>query len=104
MQKPALEAMICSGFLCKGGGSCTDDFCSFEMLNATHYYNLLMSITEVMLHVCNSEELEDILLPVITKPSNWAKCFERRHVREIPPFLCRGCIENCNIGYRIIRH
>lgn len=80
IQKPSIVPKICSGFLCKGDGSCNDNLSSSQILNVTHYYNLVLSATEVLLFVGNSEEFETILMPAIIKQKHWPKCFERRHV------------------------
>lgn len=80
MQKLHAEPTICSGFLCKGDGSCHDDYSASLVLNNMHYYNLVLFATEVMLYVGSCEEFDDILLPVIIKQTDWSNCFERRHV------------------------
>lgn len=80
IQKPSVDPKVCSGFLCKGDDSCTDVYRAALVLNPVHYYDLVLSATEVILYVGNCEEFEDILLPVIIKQKDWAKCFERRHV------------------------
>lgn len=79
-QKPIVEARVCSGFLCKGDGSCTDDYSSSYNLEPIHYYNLVLAATEVILYVTDCEEFEDIIIPEIIKHPEWSSCFERRHV------------------------
>lgn len=80
IQKPTIAPKLCNGFLCKGDGSCNDNLSSSKILNDTHYYNLVLSATEVLLFVGNTEEFEAVLLPAIIKQKHWPKCFERRHV------------------------
>lgn len=80
IQKPIIAPKLCNGFLCKVDGSCNDNLSSSLILNVTHYYNLVLSATEVLLFVGNTEEFEAVLLPAIIKQKHWPKCFERRHV------------------------
>lgn len=80
MQKPQVKYVNCKAFLCNSDGSCKDDNTSATMLQAIHYYDLIMSSTEVLLFAGSASEITDILIPAITKQPNWSNCLERRHV------------------------
>ncbi|KAJ8940386.1 hypothetical protein NQ314_010734 [Rhamnusium bicolor] len=80
MQKTFAQDFDCGAFLCSGDGSCRNVNISSPTLNSVHYYDLILSATEVLLYVGNDDDFSDILLPIITRNRNWAKCFERRHV------------------------
>ncbi|XP_056629865.1 uncharacterized protein KIAA0825 [Diorhabda sublineata] len=80
MEKPLNKNSTCSYFLCNEEGSCGDENVVSGNLQAIHYYNLILSSTEILLFVGNKTDLMDILLPLIIEQPNWAYCLERRHV------------------------
>ncbi|XP_018570086.1 uncharacterized protein LOC108910070 [Anoplophora glabripennis] len=80
MQKKIARNSACGSFLCSEDGTCRNVNTSSSTLNEVHYYDLISSSTEVLLYMGNDDDLSDILLPIITKNHNWAKCFERRNV------------------------
>ncbi|XP_057670152.1 uncharacterized protein KIAA0825 [Diorhabda carinulata] len=80
MEKPLNKNSTCSYFLCNEEGSCGDENVVSVNLQAIHYYNLILSSTEILLFVGNKTDLMDILLPLIIEQPNWAYCLERRHV------------------------
>lgn len=77
------EESDCGSFLCNGDGTCKSSISS-SLLTSVHYYDLILSATEVLLYTGNDEEFSDILITAITKHRNWAKCFERRCVSNTP--------------------
>lgn len=72
----------CGAFLCPSDGTCKNIDTGSIYLNENHYYELILSSSDVILNVGNAEDLDNILLPLIKTNSNWAKCFERRQVRK----------------------
>lgn len=79
-KKISQDSACCGSFLCSQDGTCRNVNTSSTTLNEVHYYDLISSATEILLYVGNDDDLSDILLPVITKKHDWAKCFERRNV------------------------
>ncbi|KAJ8922033.1 hypothetical protein NQ315_008673 [Exocentrus adspersus] len=80
LQKKIAQDFDCGSFLCSADGTCRNVDTSVPVLNQRHYYDLVFSATEVLLSIGNDDDFCDILLPVITKKHDWAKCFERRNV------------------------
>lgn len=92
MQSKITQDFDCGSFLCSGDGTCRNVNISSPTLNEAHYYDLISSATEILLYVGNDDDLSDILLPIITKNHDWAKCFERRNVRI---YFYHFYIKNC---------
>lgn len=88
MQKKISQESACGSFLCSEDGTCRNVNISSPNLNEVHYYDLIASATEILLYVGNDDDLSDILLPIITKNHNWAKCFERRNVSKHIFLIC----------------
>ncbi|XP_050514797.1 uncharacterized protein KIAA0825 homolog [Diabrotica virgifera virgifera] len=80
MEKPVCKNTKCTAFLCNEEGSCKDDNTSSTYLQQIHYYNIILSSTEILLFVGNKQELTDILLPIIILQPDWCHSLERRHV------------------------
>lgn len=80
MKKSVLKPASCGAFLCLTDGTCKNVDTSVPIFNQTHYYDLVMSVTDIILSIGNDNDLSDVLLASITKQPNWAKCFDRRHV------------------------
>ncbi|XP_060523495.1 uncharacterized protein LOC132700308 isoform X2 [Cylas formicarius] len=70
----------CNGFLCPGDGSCKNVDSSSPILNDVHYYDLIRSLTDIILYIGSDAELNDILISTITKQRCWSKCLDRRQV------------------------
>ncbi|ERL93898.1 hypothetical protein D910_11184 [Dendroctonus ponderosae] len=80
LRKTPLKAEDCGNLLCSGDGTCKNMDITSSTLTPNHYYELIMSASQVLLHVGNEEELKEYFVEVVMRHSNWAKCFERRNV------------------------
>lgn len=78
-RKPSLRQLTCSNFLCQTDGSCIDDYSTYGR-TSLQYYNLIYSATDILLQICNQEDIDNTLVPLILKQPTWWTCFERRHV------------------------
>lgn len=78
-----MKAEDCGNILCSGDGTCKNMDVTSSTLTPNHYYELIMSASQVLLHVGNEEELKEYFVEVVMRYPNWAKCFERRNVRNI---------------------
>lgn len=91
-QKMMTDNSDCGGFLCQCDGSCNSIFNSSSLLQPIHYFDVVMSSTEILLYVGDEDDLTEILLKTITKCPNWQNCFEKKHVSSRNRyFLCRNC-------------
>ncbi|XP_017769023.1 PREDICTED: uncharacterized protein KIAA0825 [Nicrophorus vespilloides] len=70
----------CNGFLCSGDGTCRNVDTTANYLTATHYYDLIYSLSHVVLYCGNLGDFERVLMKAITGQENWFQCFERRQV------------------------
>ncbi|KAL1505958.1 hypothetical protein ABEB36_005401 [Hypothenemus hampei] len=80
LKKVIPKSVDCGNLLCPADGSCRNVDATSKTLNSFHYYELIMSASFIFLHVGNDEEIKEFFIDVITKPADWAKCFERRQV------------------------
>ncbi|KAF2888936.1 hypothetical protein ILUMI_17237 [Ignelater luminosus] len=79
LQKPTTSSK-CEDFLCLGDESCRSMDCSSPICTSQHYYDLVASLTYILLGIGNNIDLSQILLTAIDSTTNWAQCFDRRQV------------------------
>lgn len=70
----------CEDFLCLGDESCRSMDCSNPVCTPQHYYDLVVSLTHILLGIGNNLDLSQILLFAVDSTTDWAQCFDRRQV------------------------
>ncbi|XP_063912179.1 uncharacterized protein LOC135129022 isoform X1 [Zophobas morio] len=80
IQQPTIRVEPCGFFLCSSDGTCKCIDTSVPFLTPLHYYDLIASVTCVILTIGSNDDFSDILFSAISHQPNWAKCFDRRNV------------------------
>lgn len=70
----------CKGFLCLGDDSCKSMNLQNLLCAPIYYYDLAVSLTNVLLSVGNDTDFNEILVSTIDQFNGWAECFDRRQV------------------------
>ncbi|KAK4881862.1 hypothetical protein RN001_005181 [Aquatica leii] len=80
--------IACEGFLCLGDGSCRTVFSQNPIYNSTDYYQIVVSLTYVLLCIGSNNDLMQLLIKPIEKTNGWAQCLDRREVWNLnyPPW------------------
>lgn len=76
------KSLKCEGFLCPIDGTCKTIDRSTPRVTQQHYYEILLSISHVILSTGTSKDLQEVFLTLVNKKPNWAQCFDRRQVRK----------------------
>lgn len=104
MRQPHYTVKSCGAFLCPRDGTCKDVDTSTPTFTQSHYYDLIMATSDILLSVGSDEELNDVLFSEITKQTDWAKCFDRQHVSKLIYFGIYAKQVICRYGIKLDRH
>lgn len=80
IQKSSKKSESCGFFLCSSDGTCKCIDVSVPFLTSSHYYDIIASVTDIVLTIGNNDDYIDVLFSAITRQNNWAMCFDRRNV------------------------
>ncbi|KAF5287146.1 hypothetical protein FQR65_LT12332 [Abscondita terminalis] len=82
------ENVMCAGFLCLGDNSCRTVYSHNFFYNPSDYYDIVVSLTHVLLCIGNNVDLAQMLISAIDSGKGWAQCLDRREVWNLnyPPW------------------